>query len=306
MPLKPPDISRWAAGNTGVPYAWHFDTGVAGPKLGITALVHGNEICGAVVLNALLDQLVTHECQLLCGQLTLIFANVTAFETFREETPFASRCIDQDMNRVWDSAHLDSDETDAELARARALRPLIDRIDYLLDLHSMSEGEIPLMLAGQTEKSLSLAKALAYPQDIMRDSGHTAGKRLFNYGEFDNPASPKTALLIECGQHWQISSAKVAGEITRRFLAHFGFIDYTAAPAPKQQVIQITHTHTIKSASFQWLDKWPNLYIVPLADTLLATDGLDDLRTPYPDCVMVMPALVPKVGVTAVRLGKFL
>ena len=28
-----PDISRWATGNAGIPYAWRFETPVAGPRV---------------------------------------------------------------------------------------------------------------------------------------------------------------------------------------------------------------------------------------------------------------------------------
>ena len=42
-----------------------------------------------------------------------------------------------------------------------------------------------------------------------------------DYGAFDDPASPKAALLIECGQHWRAPSAAIAIEATLRFLAAF-------------------------------------------------------------------------------------
>jgi hypothetical protein len=47
------------------------------------------------------------------------------------------------------------------------------------------------------------------------------------------------------------------------------------------------------------------LATVPKADTLLARDGDVDIRTPYDDCVLIMPTRRPKKGETAVRLGRF-
>src|SRR3546814_1512159 len=45
-PLLPIAIDRYREGNTGVPYAHHFDSGNAGPHAAITALIHGNEEIG--------------------------------------------------------------------------------------------------------------------------------------------------------------------------------------------------------------------------------------------------------------------
>ena len=53
--LPKPDISAWRAGNTGTEGVWHFESGVPGRRVMITALVHGNELCGAWALKGLLE-----------------------------------------------------------------------------------------------------------------------------------------------------------------------------------------------------------------------------------------------------------
>jgi hypothetical protein len=45
--------------------------------------------------------------------------------------------------------------------------------------------------------------------------------------------------------------------------------------------------------------------VVPRAGTVIATDGPKPIRTPYDDCVLVMPTATPRRGQTAVRLGRF-
>jgi hypothetical protein len=47
------------------------------------------------------------------------------------------------------------------------------------------------------------------------------------------------------------------------------------------------------------------LEVVPRAGTVIATDGPKPIRTPYDDCVLVMPTATPRRGQTAVRLGRF-
>ena len=48
--LPVPDIAAERAGNTDTPGVWHFDSGVPGRALMVSALVHGNELCGAWAL----------------------------------------------------------------------------------------------------------------------------------------------------------------------------------------------------------------------------------------------------------------
>jgi len=151
-----PALACYAAGNTGIPYAWTFAARRPGAHVLVQALTHGNEVCGAIALDWLLRQNVRPRC----GTLSLVFANIAAYERFDASDPFASRCVDEDFNRLWSAAVLDGPRDSAELRRARQLRALYERVDYLLDLHSMSEACPPLAMAGSQRKGLALAQAL--------------------------------------------------------------------------------------------------------------------------------------------------
>ena len=52
--IYPPDISGYRAGNTGVEYIHQFDSGKPGPHVMISAVVHGNELSGAIAIDHLL------------------------------------------------------------------------------------------------------------------------------------------------------------------------------------------------------------------------------------------------------------
>ncbi len=303
-----PDLSPWASGNGAAPYVWTFETATTGPHVLLQALTHGNEICGAVAL----DWLLRERFRPTRGTLTVCFANVAAFARFNPADPFASRCIDEDFNRLWTADVLGAPRRTMELARARELRPIYDRADYLLDLHSMTDPCPPLALAGRQRKGLELAKAVGIPEHIVVDAGHAAGKRLRDYAAFDDPSSPKNSLLVECGQHWEAASPRVATQATLRFLGHFALADEAflrahldASPTPAPKVIEVTDVVTIRSDDFAFVLPLKGLAVVPSAGTLLAYDGGTDVRTPYDDCVMIMPTRRPKIGETAVRLGKF-
>ena len=303
-----PELSRWENGNVGIPYVWRFQSDRPGPKVAVQALTHGNEVCGAIVLSKLLDASLRPSR----GTLTLVFANVDAYRSFDAGDPFASRCIDEDMNRVWTADVLDGTRQSRDLARARALRPIYDATDYLLDLHSMTDSCPPLALAGRQQKGLELAYGVGVPEHIVIDAGHKAGRRLRDYAFFDDPADPRTALLIECGQHWERKSPAVAMQATLRFLRHFGmaapeFLEgrLDPAPLPPQHAIEITDVVTIESEDFAFAIPVAGLGVVAKRGTLLARDGGHPIRTPYDDCVLIMPARRPRRGETAVRLGRF-
>jgi len=215
---------------------------------------------------------------------------------------------------LWSPATLDGPRQSTELARARALRPVIDAADYLLDLHSMQHSTAPLMLAGLLPKSRKLAQQVGLPELIMCDAGHAAGPRMRDYGGFGDPASPKAALLIECGQHWERRAGEVAIDVTLRFLIAAGAAtsDDLApiggpefATHPRQRVIEVTEAVTISGDRFEFVDDFHGLEVLPKKGDLIGYDGGREVRTPYDNCILIMPSRRLVKGQTAVRLGHF-
>ena len=119
---------------------------------------------------------------------------------------------------MWSLDRLEGAENSLELTRAREIRPFIDTVDLLLDLHSMQTPSPPLMLAGPLEKGRQLAQAIGAPRHIMCDQGHAAGKRLRDYGGFGDPAAPQNAVLLEAGQHWAAATGAVSTDTAVHFL----------------------------------------------------------------------------------------
>jgi predicted deacylase len=308
--LVPPDISVYRAGNTGVEYVTTFTAPEAGPHVAVLGLTHGNEICGAIAI----DKLFRADIRPRRGKLTLGFNNVAAYLEFDPRYPVASRYIDEDFNRLWSPATLDGQRKSAELQRARAIRPIVDTVDYLLDLHSMQYATAPLMLAGVLNKSRTLARQVGIPELIMCDAGHAAGPRMRDYGGFGDPVSPKTALLIEAGQHWEKRAAEIATDVMLRFLITLGTVtrDDVAAlggpnfdAAPRQRVIEVTQAVTITGNRFEFVEPYVGLEVIPKQGSLIGHDGDQEVRTPYDNCVLIMPSRRLVRGQTAVRLGRY-
>jgi len=307
--LEAPDISAWRAGNTGVDYVSVLDSGKPGPNVMVQALTHGNEICGAIALDALLRE----GLRPLQGRLTLAFANIEAYARFDIEDPDRSRFVDEDLNRVWADDTLFGAGDSVELRRARQLQPFVDAADYLFDIHSMHEPCRPIMVCGTLDKNAAYARRIGVPADLLIDTGHPGGLRMVERGGFGDPKSAKAALLIECGQHWEKAAADVAVDALARFLHQTGVVDadwartrHRCTPPPVQRIVRVTEPVTAKSDDFRLARRFFGLEVVPKAGTPVAHDGDTVWKTPYDDCVMVMPSMVHvKAGRTMVRLGRY-
>lgn len=307
LEITPPDISPYAKGNADCDYVHRFDSGKPGPNVLITALIHGNEICGAVALDYLLKKDIRPQV----GSLTLCFANVDAYGNFDPRNPQNARFVDEDMNRLWSPHQLNADKTSVELRRARAILPIVDDADCLLDLHSMSEDSAPLALAGRRSKNLDEALDLGLAPYVIRDDGHIAGKRLRDYLAFDNPDSPKSALLVECGAHWKKESAEFAIQISLGYLQLHGLISTETAIdlgfSPQdidQTVLDVTHTITAEHENFLFTRPVHSLECIPKAGTEIGVDGDKTITTPYDDCYIIMPQPGAQRGRTAARLAR--
>ena len=309
-----PDLKPFLAGNV-MPGVWSFTAEAPGPHVAIVALVHGNEIGGAVAMERWLRQ----RLRPARGRLSLVMANIAAFARFDPEDPTATRFIDEDMNRLWDMETLEGGRRSCELARARALRPFLDTVDVLLDLHSMLWPSAPVILAGRSPRAHRLGLRLGIPPLVVADDGHASGARMIDYRAFNGVAGKGgeggTAVLVEAGSHWEAATVALIEAITAKLLHLTGTLDPDdrvlprAAALPvapiRPRLAQVTRTVTARTAGFSFVRHFTGGQVVPRRNTLLALDGEEEIRTPHDDCLLVMPSLRTLPGHTAVRLARF-
>ena len=304
--LTRPDLAAWVAGNAGVPGIITRDSGRPGPHVAVLSLIHGNEIAGAIVLDRLLRAGLAPNR----GKLSFGFVNLAAFDRFDPVRPTASRFLDEDLNRVWDEAILDGPRHTIELDRAREVRPFIETVDVLLDLHSMLWPSEALILSGVPEKGRALARAIGTPSLVVADHGHVNGRRLIDYPRFANPDTPYAACLVEAGQHWDETTVDTMLGSVSGLLRHVGiFAPEAPLPPPVRaggaRMATVTAAVTATTTSFAFVQPYRGGDIIPRRNTLIAMDGDTEIRTPHDDCLLVMPALRPSRGHTAVRLARF-
>lgn len=298
--LLPRDLSPYRAGNTGIDYVHRFESGQPGPHVLINALTHGNEFCGMVAACHLLDTAVRPQI----GTLTVSFANVEAYQSFNPDSPFDSRQIDHNLNRIWSSDWLDGSQDSIELRRARALRPAVEAADHILDIHSTSQDVVPFWVYPAFERNAALACSIAQPAVHLVMPGNLgASTPLIRYDSHGRADGKGVALVVECGQHFKQASADLAVEVTLDFLGHFGLIDHqpTASVAPRR--FELLYTHVIKHAEFRFVRPLIGFEVFAKGE-LIATDGDEEIRALCDDCTVFMPARTPIVGREGVYLTR--
>ena len=312
--LPAPDITAWRAGNSGVEGVWTFDSGLPGRHVLITALVHGNEVCGAWALKGLLEAGVRPYQ----GRLTLAFCNLAAFDRFDPANHDASRFVDEDLNRQWLPERMAAADT-RERRRAAALQPFVEQADWLLDLHSMHEPGAPLSLTGMRPVNVALAKQLGAPEFIVVDAGHKDGVRMRDFGRFG--ADPSAAdngcrsLLVECGFHGAEVSRTVAQDQCVRFLQASDVVSaddlqrllpgWRQPDVPQQWALDVTGPVVARSAQFSFTEPFQGLEVIAKAGSVIGDNDGEPVTTPYDDCVLVMPSTrQARAGVTVVRFAR--
>ena len=309
--LPVPALGAWRNGNTGVEGVWRFAAPTPGRDVLVTALVHGNEFCGAWALLAALQAGLRPRQ----GALTLAFCNLAAFDRFDPADPAASRCVEQDLNRVWgDMAWRVAGAPTREHRRALELLPFVESADWLLDLHSMGQAGPPLVLTGLQARHIELAREIGAPGLVVADAGHAEGSRLRDHGRFALRRDDGTrSLLIECGFHGEMSARVVAIDMLGRFLLAAETLAASDVPAhwlqplpAVQQVLEVTDAVTAAAGEApRFSAAWCTGQRIAEAGTLLGWNGGEPFSTPYADCTLIMPSVQrARPGLTIVRLAR--
>lgn len=306
--LPYPRLDDERIGNTGTPGVWLFDSGVPGRTLMISALIHGNELCGAWALKDLLATGLRPRR----GKLILAFCNLDGYDAFNVQQHDASRYVDEDLNRVWTTDKLSASDN-RERTRALALLPWLQQADWLLDLHSMHEPCEPLLMTGTLPRNIELARKLKTPRHVIIDAGHKDGTRMRDYGQFgDASRKDACALLLECGFHGDPASRTVALDMVARMLHESGLTDADQTPEQwllpqpdAQRVLEVTQAVVAPSMNVSFAQDWRGLDILPKAGDLIGYADGEPIVTPYDQCTLIMPSLRQlRPGVTMVRLAR--
>jgi predicted deacylase len=281
------DLSAYAAGNTGIPYAFSFDSGRPGPHVLITGLSHGNEPGGRDAVTTLIDTVRPET-----GTLSLALLNLAAYHASNGVDPFGTRFVEHDFNRVWDDAILDGDAGSVEIARAREIRPLVRAADVLLDIHSTPYEAAPFFVLKPGSKGVALAEALGAPRTrILFEQGSVHQPTITAYNQFSDPASSAVALSLETGLFFSATSAASGLSTAIRLLRLNGVIGPDAHedlvtwsdPGPVRRV-RVLHPEIVATNDIALLFR-PDEFRPRPEGEIVAYDGQRPIRAPFDGAV---------------------
>jgi succinylglutamate desuccinylase len=202
--------------DAGIPGVVHIGAGEAGPRVVMFCGTHGDEISGIHALEKLFFDLYTGARTLLRGTLTLVRVNQIAIDAER-------RYVKHNVNRLFREEYgPEIDRNCYEFTRVQQLKPLLQRCDYFLDLHSAPIAQEPFLVA-ERDAAAFYAK-LGLPHIIVGWGRFSAGPI---GGDAENYAASHGAIAatLESGSHFEKRSNDVAYRTALALLSRLGMVD---------------------------------------------------------------------------------
>ena len=301
--------------------AIRLNSPIPGPRLIITAAVHGNETCGTFAITRLLSEIETGQIKLLSGTLTLV--PVTNPKAYRLQR----RPGDRNLNRrLIPTSHPQQYEDHI----ANWLCPLLAEHDGLLDLHSFQSGDRAFALFGpqnnagtlepfaQADIEESLVQRLGcqryvygwletYAKGITRRAKEVQAGRFqakdvdvdTHYGIGTTEYMRSTggwAITLECGQHDDPGAREVAYQAIINTLIYAGMIQGTQpAPAQQSQVLGLYDVFDRFHPDDQFTKPWKSFDAIARGDAIgTRADGFAIIAEQ--DCLIVFPNMKSQPG----------
>lgn len=279
------------------------DEAQPGPLYGVMGGLHGNEPCGARAIESLKARFHSGRLEVGEGTIALIVANPDALAAGTRYTKGG-----EDLNRLFDFAFtdaLDPDDHTSEHRRALALRPILERLDGLLDLHSATWPTPPFAIVNEVHEALPVAAALGTPYVT---SGWTSPGLLMekvSIGVLQRRGVP--GMSVECGAHGTPASDAFAFECALRYLVQVGalkkFADAVLPPLTETpqhlRVIEAVRKMSPQTRLSEGISAMSQLR----EGDILAEDRLTRLSVTSP-CFVLLPNDAVPVGVDMAYLAQ--
>jgi hypothetical protein len=112
----------------------------------------------------------------------------------------------------------------------------------------------------------------------------------------DRPVSPLDREQIA---HVEVGHTNISASLARALV--IGFVAVIAV----LPLIEVTHAITVNGGPFRFTEDFQGFEVIARQGTVIGHDGDRPVRTPYDECVLIMPSRRLGPGLTAVRLGRF-
>ena len=192
-----------------------------GPTVGVIGALHGNETAGLRAIERIVAEPSPLLERMRRGKLVLVHGNPRATEQKRRYSRGGA-----DINRLFGYSYVDDLAPEAwtyEHHRALELRPLLESLDALIDLHSASQPTVPFAVSDRAPGAIALARKTGCRVTYGWDGPGMLMEHV-SIGMF--VAQGKPALSVECGQHDDPDTPKQAEDVLTRFLGALGVTDH--------------------------------------------------------------------------------
>lgn len=275
-----------------------FQGPAEGKTLTILGAVHGNEHCGTEAINKVMDLISAGDIVIKAGTLTMIpICNPRAY---KQKVRFTQRNLNRFMYPK-DSPQAYEDNLD------NIICPVLDKTDYLVDIHSYSsQGESFIFLSQLDQDNIAFASSLESPRFIygwgeaMTNNDELTDKRqAMGTTEYAREQGA-IAVTLECGNHDNANNADVAFNAILGALQHCGLADID--PALKATTTNTSDQYSIRMRGAQlkakegkFANNWTNMHKVTKGTLVASYDDGEDI-TMSESGYIVLPMYDPTIG----------
>ena len=255
-----------------------------GPTLLLLGAVHGDEVCGTIAINRIVDDINTGRLTINAGR--MIFVPICNERAYAAGTRFA----DENLNRVMRTYE---NPTTYEQRAANEIVPLIQSADFVLDIHSQHVDGEPFCFANDMDdmRLMDFIRATGAPfvitgWDDLYDASTDSST------EDCAARAGVIATTLECGGHDAPQSPIVAYNAALGVMQHLGIIDST--PIAKN----LTRIHMTEVYYFnggRLARDWRTFDIVRTGDVIALDARGTEIIAPVDGCI-VLPNPNAKMG----------
>lgn len=253
--------------------------GKDGPRVGIMAICHGDELAGLSVHSFLEEHFSKYPLE--SGEIVLLKGNLEAWK-------MGTRCVKHDMNRLFlsedDPAIANVDRNSYDFRRSRELMPILTELDYLLDIHNTTRPSIPFSLT-ISEGPTHLQFGEGFPLDLYVSGfdSHIPGTAC---GWVDKNGG--VAVVVECGDLHDNGCGDVAIKCCKLFLGHLGVANFSYDGSRVKRKLRIIHHEMIKDKnSFKYTREFVNFDTVGPGE-IIAADSQCEYKAPNRENMLIV------------------
>jgi len=264
----------------------------SGPSLLLLGGVHGNEPCGVIAINKIIDEIKRRHIVIKTGRLICVpLCNERAFSA-------NTRYSDENLNRV---IRIHDNPTTYEQELANMIVPFIKSSDYVLDLHSQHVDGEAFCFVGRNESSV-VNFAQATGAQFIITGWNDLYRTDLDYSTEDYAGSiGKIATTVECGGHQSSQSPVVAYNAIINIMQFLGMIEGLVM---RNNHKTITMTEVVSYNGGKFAKDWRTFD--PLyTDDIIALDASGNkIQAGYDGCI-ILPNPSAKIGEEWFYIGRY-